>query len=963
MYKGTLIVLLLSCFALGYEQNISDSLFTDAIRVTNLTTADTASIVAVWKNGALQAVRSDSLIKELSVQDSVRAAYKADTSNVSALSWNSYKWGGMDTVPDGTNGQVLTTDGARNWFFSDKAGGTAGTIESINGSSSAAQTILGDNGLTVVDSGTGNFQHKIRPASGRIIPTGSGDKVDSSQYSYSTKDHHHLIDSITGLQSKLDSLIDTTNYYKDHAHLNNINSAPYWHPTQTQHTDLTDGGETTLHGHVISKITGLNDTITKHRDTINELKTLRTSKQNIDSDLSSLAALSTTGLLVRAATGSVVTRSMATSGNGITVSNGDGVSGNPTVALTYGTTANTACQGNDPRLDTSTIGDRFVRVRGDTMQGDLTFKTPTEYAAVTDLGVSSPIEIPDFRTTTNNMFVPFLHTSTRIQGGYKKHLSVGSYRTGSGWSGGMYFAQGDNDNYPTEYFLMNYGGSLYHVNGSGLVSTFWSTENLDTSVFSRDGEVALKLDKAAIDDTLPNYNKSGAGKIVKGLGNGRDTSSIISDDGSTVTIGVSSIAELERVKLYCGPSGATKHAFSRFTIEDDTYAAFQFLTPNTFKQYIMFGDPEKSNMGQIAYNHATDKMTMDIDGNEELIIGGDGISIADTTKSRVMQSSSLTASKALATDANKNIISVNYIDSAQKAVLADSVKKSLAISKITGLQTALDNKLGLHSKADRTDTLGTHRYTYYDTVGHGLIETRIGQKLTIGDTADLARTSELSAYQPLIFGAASSVTTADLFADRVATTNSSGKISSSFAITTTELGFLDGATTNIPSEIYRLNDSVALMTRKTELTGGELDIKIDSTYTRALNLYESTCVCTLKTTEFGWEGIGPATKQIVGNHITIRIGEITYDKYENQFDGEGITYIEFPTGFLPSLRNGETAYGPTVGITSTNNTFGTKYRQVYIKNNIRLIIEFSAGQNLIAEYQSTTQAFIIDYFK
>jgi hypothetical protein len=47
----------------------------------------------------------------------------------------------------------------------------------------------------------------------------------------------------------------------------------------------------------------------------------------------SLHNLSTNGLFVRASGSSVVARSVAASGTGITVANGDGVSGNPTVAL------------------------------------------------------------------------------------------------------------------------------------------------------------------------------------------------------------------------------------------------------------------------------------------------------------------------------------------------------------------------------------------------------------------------------------------------------------------------------------------------------------------------------------------------------------------------------------------------------------------------------------------------------
>jgi hypothetical protein len=42
---------------------------------------------------------------------------------------------------------------------------------------------------------------------------------------------------------------ETTLHTHDHTLLNNLNSATYYHLTQTNHTDLTDAGDTTLHFH------------------------------------------------------------------------------------------------------------------------------------------------------------------------------------------------------------------------------------------------------------------------------------------------------------------------------------------------------------------------------------------------------------------------------------------------------------------------------------------------------------------------------------------------------------------------------------------------------------------------------------------------------------------------------------------------------------------------------------------
>jgi len=66
-----------------------------------------------------------------------------------------------------------------------------------------------------------------------------------------------------------------------------------------------------------------------------------TDVQAYDNDLAALAALATTGLTVRTGAGTVASRSVA-AGTAISVSNGDGVSGNPTISVTGVTTAEIA---------------------------------------------------------------------------------------------------------------------------------------------------------------------------------------------------------------------------------------------------------------------------------------------------------------------------------------------------------------------------------------------------------------------------------------------------------------------------------------------------------------------------------------------------------------------------------------------------------------------------------------------
>lgn len=55
--------------------------------------------------------------------------------------------------------------------------------------------------------------------------------------------------------------------------------------------------------------------------------------QPLNSDLTALAGLTTTGITVRSGSGTAVTREITVSGSGISISNGTGISGNPLITL------------------------------------------------------------------------------------------------------------------------------------------------------------------------------------------------------------------------------------------------------------------------------------------------------------------------------------------------------------------------------------------------------------------------------------------------------------------------------------------------------------------------------------------------------------------------------------------------------------------------------------------------------
>lgn len=103
--------------------------------------------------------------------------------------------------------------------------------------------------------------------------------------------------------------------------------------------------------------------------------------QPADSDLTAIAGLATTGLISRTGTGTAVTRSLAGTAP-ITVTNPDGVAGNPTVAITQ-------FAGSAPGSVPTSPGGTNAFLRADGVWGMPLYSGPTKYAAAL-AGTASP---------------------------------------------------------------------------------------------------------------------------------------------------------------------------------------------------------------------------------------------------------------------------------------------------------------------------------------------------------------------------------------------------------------------------------------------------------------------------------------------------------------------------------------------------------------------------------------------
>jgi hypothetical protein len=105
-----------------------------------------------------------------------------------------------------------------------------------------------------------------------------------------------------------------------------------------------------------------------------------------------------------------------------------------------------------------------------TCYNTITIDTPADYdqTAVTSLA-TAPIVVPRVNVGYTSSFLPFLHQSAQYSEGWVTHMNLGLYKQASSFgkgTTGFYVALGGNDNYPTEYFTLAYGGYIKHSGGA-----------------------------------------------------------------------------------------------------------------------------------------------------------------------------------------------------------------------------------------------------------------------------------------------------------------------------------------------------------------------------------------------------------------------------------------------------------------------------------------------------------------
>jgi hypothetical protein len=148
-----------------------------------------------------------------------------------------------------------------------------------------------------------------------------------------------------------------------------------------------------------------------------------------------------------------------------------------------------------------------------------------------------------------------------------------------------------------------------------------------------------------------------------------------------------------------------------------------------------------------------------------------------------------------------------YADGAGAGANVSSISDSLAVKGDVNADTLKINNVSVTATAAELNTLD------------GITATTAELNYTDGVTSNIQ--TQLNSKQATITGGATSITSSNLTADRALVSNGSGKVAASSSITATELGYLNGVTSNIQTQFNSI--STELVNDTSPQLGGNLD--------------------------------------------------------------------------------------------------------------------------------------------
>lgn len=291
-------------------------------------------------------------------------------------------------------------------------------------------------------------------------------------------------------------------------------------------------------------------------------------------------------------------------------------------------------------------------------------------------------------------------------------------------------------------------------------------------------------------------------------------------------------------------------------------------------------------------------------------------------------------------------------------------------SSFSGSYDDLSNKPTIPTKVtDLTDAADYATVTSVNAVADDveMLNSEVGTLTTDVDTLKTNITSK----QNTITGGASTITDNDLTANRALVSNGSGKVAVS-AVTATELGYLDGVTSNIQMQIDGLDDSVLLksVAQQVKLPSGAAWTSVTYGNGRYVAIAANTTTAAYSTDGVSWSTTELPTscywKKIIYGDKFVAVGASTgfiggaiYVAYST----DGTTWAMKTPPNSSSLRSPSIAYGKRISdyeyvlTTVTNGAWWTSSDGITWEqagtNRYSNVINIVCGNNRFIEFQNS----------
>ena len=170
------------------------------------------------------------------------------------------------------------------------------------------------------------------------------------------------------------------------------------------------------------------------------------------------------------------------------------------------------------------------------------------------------------------------------------------------------------------------------ANGAGIVERARLTETGDFGIGEDDPESKLHLRNLTANSAVQIGFENDARKWFWGVNGGiagdpiclydataSATRLVVNDTGY---VGIGTTAPDCKIHSWVASAGTvTADASSAICLENSSHVTLQFLTPNTDKGMIFFGDTDSVNVGRVVYDHGTNNMSLYANGAAVLNVG------------------------------------------------------------------------------------------------------------------------------------------------------------------------------------------------------------------------------------------------------------------------------------------------------------------------------------------------------